>query len=215
MEMFNFMEVVLLSLNGSFHVSKLTYTVSKFHFHGTTGYIAWEYVITINYRGSKHSKGNNVADHAWMQWWCAFFSSFVADAHTPFRFRRFNIHCRPTTVADCAACAQGFAPGVAFSCRKCSGSTMQSAIGLAVVMFLVVLPMAALLFSSLGSLMKEGEEEEEDEDDEDVKLAQRTWKQRYWSWQRLVVKMLPLTAIKIVVTVWQIISQVCYMRILQ
>ena len=76
-------------------------------------------------------------------------------------------------------------------------------------MVLVVLPMAALLFSYLGSLVKEGEEEEEDEDDEDVKLAHRAWKRSCWSWQRLLVKMLPLTAIKIVVTVWQIISQVC------
>ena len=176
----------------------------------SAGYVPWEYVITINLSGIKHWKGNNVADFAWMQ--CCYDVSLgrqLMHTHTPFRFRRFNTHWCPIPVADCAACAHGFTPGIGFSCRKCSGSRMQSAIGLAVSMVLVVLPMAALLFSYLGSLVKEGEEEEEDEDDEDVKLAHRAWKRSCWSWQRLLVKMLPLTAIKIVVTVWQIISQVC------
>lgn len=90
---------------------------------------------------------------------------------------------------------------------------MQSAIGLAVAVALLVLPLAALMFYYLGSLVKEGEQEGEDQD-EDVEVAGRAWKQKCWSWQRLVVKMLPLTAIKIVVTVWQIISQVCYTRVL-
>lgn len=90
---------------------------------------------------------------------------------------------------------------------------MQSAIGLAVAVALAVLPLAALVFSYLGGLVREGEEENNNQD-EDVEVTGRAWKQKCWSWQRLVVKMLPLTAIKIVVTVWQIISQVCFTRML-
>lgn len=85
------------------------------------------------------------------------------------------------------------------------------AIGLAVAVGLLMLPMAALILSHLGSVVKEGEQEGQHDN---VEVAHRVWKQKLWSCQTSVVKMLPLTAIKIVVTVWQIISQVCYTRML-
>lgn len=97
---------------------------------------------------------------------------------------------------------------------------MQSAIGLAVAVALVLLPLAALLFSHLASVVNEEGDDDPDGSvvnglggqDKDAEVAHRTWKQKCWSCQSFVVKMLPLTAIKIVVTVWQIVSQVRHMQ---
>ncbi|MEP2386936.1 hypothetical protein [Hyphomonas sp.] len=73
--------------------------------------------------------------------------------------------------------------------------------GIAVGVGLAALLLTALLCSHLGNVVKDREEEEEE-----VSGGFRT--QGRLDCQTFLVKMLPLTAIKIFVTVWQIISQV-------
>lgn len=73
---------------------------------------------------------------------------------------------------------------------------------LVVAMGLVVLLLAVLLLSYLGRAEKPAAEE-------NPEIAQRVWNLKRWFCRSSLGNMLPLTAIKIVVTVWQIISQVC------
>ena len=67
---------------------------------------------------------------------------------------------------------------------------------------LVVILLAALVLYRLGIVVRDGA-------GEDVERDERSWKRRCWSCRVSWATVLPLTAIKIVVTVWQIISQVC------
>ena len=78
----------------------------------------------------------------------------------------------------------------------------RSAVGLSVAVGSAVLLFGALLASHLGSVVQDGTGEGMD-------MTQILWKQKCGSCGASAVKMLPLTAIKIVVTVWQIIAQVC------
>lgn len=102
---------------------------------------------------------------------------------------------------DCAICADGYAPGVAYSCHECSGSRSRLALGFTIFLSLSFIVIVGLLFSHLRSVVHEGSEQ-------DTGVARGFWRQKHWYCQTFLVKMLPLTAIKIVVTVWQIISQV-------
>jgi len=116
--------------------------------------------------------------------------------------RRLNTYFLfPLAVPDCAVCEQGFAPGIAYSCRECSGDTTGLAVGLAVAVALALLLVAGLLFSYMCSTVH-------DETDEGMEIGRRSWKKKCLSFRSTLVNMLPLRAIKIVVTVWQIISQV-------
>ena len=109
-------------------------------------------------------------------------------------------------VSDCAVCTEGFAPGIAYRCRECSKGAKRLALGLSAVVGLAVLLLGALLCWRLGTVDNERKEEH------DV-VPLSAWEQRRWSCQTLPVKILPLSAIKIVVTVWQIIHQVCRLRL--
>lgn len=113
----------------------------------------------------------------------------------------------PTAVADCAVCAEGFAPGIAYSCRQCSEGITRSAVALVVAAGLVGLLLTVLLLSYLGKATNDTAEE-------NPETPHRVLGQQCWSCRRALGKMLPLTSIKIVVTVWQIISQVCGLTIL-
>lgn len=73
--------------------------------------------------------------------------------------------------------------------------------GRAIAAGFAVLLVAALLFAYLGRVVRDG-------DGEDTAAARRSWRQKCCSCQSCLVKVLPLRAIKIVVIVWQIISQV-------
>ena len=109
-------------------------------------------------------------------------------------------HPQSPFVADCAVCDEGFAPGIAYSCRKCTGAITISAVGLAVAVCLTVLLFTALLILRLGSVAH-------DRTEEGMEISPSLWK-RCWSCGLSLGDMLPLVAIKIVVTVWQIVSQV-------
>lgn len=112
--------------------------------------------------------------------------------------RRLNV-CRlfPTVVADCAVCADGYAPGIAYSCRECSGDIIISAVAVCLVVLLLVI----VLLSYLGTVVHDGAQTGRDFD---ICL----WKKKCWSCQASILKTFPLTSVKIVVTVWQIVSQV-------
>lgn len=114
-----------------------------------------------------------------------------------------NTYC-PARIAaaDCAVCAKGFAPGIAYTCRECSVGTMRSAMGLVVAVTMSVFIVSALLLSYLGRVEHDGSEQGMD-------TYQSLW-EKCWSYPATLVKLLPHRAIKIVVTVWQIISQVCH-----
>ena len=115
----------------------------------------------------------------------------------------FNCCLSPTGVADCAVCAEGFAPGIAYSCRECSGGVTTSAVALLAGLVIAVFLLAALVLVHLGSVVRYN----------NGKMAQSSWKQKCSSCRASLVQMIPFTAIKIVVTVWQIISQVCPPRL--
>ena len=98
---------------------------------------------------------------------------------------------------DCAACDEGYGSGFQYSCHSCQGSDSWAAIGgtvtvLVVAMFVVVLGVAYLV------------------GDVDRPISERTgtWERRVLSFRDGLVRAIPLTAIKIVLVSWQIITQV-------
>lgn len=109
---------------------------------------------------------------------------------------------RVIVFADCAVCDQGFAPATAYSCRECSSSSKKLAVGLSTLAAFCVTLVAALIGWRLGSVAREISP-----DDEEV--ARSSQDPKRWSCRTFPMRMLPLTAIKIVVTVWQILYQVC------
>ena len=68
-------------------------------------------------------------------------------------------HPQSPLVADCAVCDEGFAPGIAYSCRECTGAITISAVGLAVAVCLVVLLFTVMLVYRLGSVAHDRTEE--------------------------------------------------------
>ena len=89
---------------------------------------------------------------------------------------------------------------MAYSCRECTGGVTISAVGLAVAVGLALLLFATLLVTRLRSVVHNRSQE-------GVETERSMWK-KCWSCGAFLVNILPLTAIKIVVTVWQILSQV-------
>lgn len=107
------------------------------------------------------------------------------------------------SVTDCAVCVDRFAPGIAYSCQECSGGVARSAMGLMIALGLVGLVMVAQLFYYLGRVISESPNQGTDDVARDS-----VWERSSSSCSASLGSTLPLTAIKIVLTVWQIISQV-------
>lgn len=103
--------------------------------------------------------------------------------------------------ADCAVCAEGYAPATGYSCLKCSSGVKLSAIGLTATVIFAAVVMLSILFTDIKTVVNENEEQGTEE-------VRDFWEQRYRSCHTFLVNMLPLAAIKIVLTVWQILSQV-------
>ena len=97
---------------------------------------------------------------------------------------------------------------MAYSCRECTGGITISAVRLAVAVGLAVLLFAAMLLSRLGSVVH-------NQTNEGIEMDRSLCKEKCWSCGASLVNMLPLMAIKIVVTVWQIVSQVQECRLPQ
>lgn len=113
-----------------------------------------------------------------------------------------NQHVLTFFFADCAVCTAGFAPGIAHSCHECSDTSKQLAVALAPVVGLSVLLVTALLCWNLGTVKGETA-------GEDMEVGGSFRGSNRWSCSTFPMRMLPLAATKIVVTVWQILYQVC------
>ena len=106
---------------------------------------------------------------------------------------------RPTGVADCAVCAEGFAPGIAYSCRECSRGVTIWAVALMAAFVIASLLLTTVVLVHVGGGVP----------DESVEMGQSSRMRKCSSCRASIAQIIPFTAIKIVVTVWQIISQVC------
>lgn len=107
----------------------------------------------------------------------------------------------PRRTADCSVCSIGYSSGIAHSCRKCSGYENSSAAGTTIAVVIGVCLAAAEILRRLGNVAEYEERERLDTPQDFVKRSCTRI-------QNLILKALPRTAIKIVVVVWQIISQV-------
>lgn len=107
------------------------------------------------------------------------------------------------TVEDCAVCAEGYAPGIAYSCHKCSGKSLGSAVGLVLVTVLIILGVVVVVVSDLVAVVNvDGSAEGEPE------TARGFWIGGLSSCHSFLVKLLPLASKIIVAVVWQIFTQV-------
>lgn len=103
--------------------------------------------------------------------------------------------------ADCAVCAEHFSARIGYSCEECSERTRRLAVGLVVAALVVVLLAAALVLKDLGSALK-------DDTGEGMDVRRGLVARKCSMFMGSLMKVLPLRAIKIVVVVWQIVSQV-------
>lgn len=99
--------------------------------------------------------------------------------------------------ADCAVCARYYAPGFAYSCRSCVGDERALAIGVFSAFLVVAVMVVALVIAHLVRKIDHSG---------GSKSALQTM--GCWSFIRRVADAIPITAVKIVVVVWQIVTQV-------
>lgn len=107
------------------------------------------------------------------------------------------------TAADCAVCGNDSAAGYAYSCHKCSGDYAVAATGFGVAVLVAVLLVVAVFVSDLVRVV--GDEAREEDDGRGTR---RCWESMFVSCHTVIVKAFPLTAVKTVVVVWQITTQV-------
>lgn len=100
-------------------------------------------------------------------------------------------------LTDCAVCANNYAAGFSYTCRSCRGNNKAIAVGTFCISLVVVM---ALVLVAIIDLLQ------------DVQEPGRVGSSRCgisrWSAIGRISESLPLTAIKIVVVVWQIVTQV-------
>ncbi|CAN0056334.1 unnamed protein product, partial [Scytosiphon promiscuus] len=97
----------------------------------------------------------------------------------------------------CAVCTAGYSPGYAHTCKSCLGDSKRRALGIIASIATVALVALAFLVAKLVSVVETGPP---------VK-AQSRWQQKCSVWQQRMRNTVPLTAVKIVVVVWQIVTQ--------
>lgn len=104
--------------------------------------------------------------------------------------------------AACAVCADTHAPGFGFSCHECEGAVGESAKAIAgVAIGVVAISVALILMDFTRRVGGEGGDDIEEG-------GPRTCKRDISAIVSRIVKSLPMTAIKTVIVVWQIITQV-------
>ena len=108
----------------------------------------------------------------------------------------------------CAVCSDTYAPGLGFSCHKCEGPSGESAKAVGGIVFVVVVVIVALILMDFAGFI--GDDGVEDADE----AKPRTCK-RGINWvSSVIAKSVPLTALKTVIVVWQIITQVsCALKV--
>lgn len=94
-------------------------------------------------------------------------------------------------------CAGNYAPGLSYSCRSCIGNDRTIALGLSSVFFVLA---GLVIFIAVADLLRTVDEA----------AGEKETLQPFGSWSFVsrVAGVMPWSAIKIVVVVWQIVSQV-------
>lgn len=116
----------------------------------------------------------------------------------------FDVNVRRiATIADCAVCKDNYAPGIAHSCHKCSGRSLGSAVGLVLLTLMVILGGLAVAVAYLVALVRVGGSAEEEQE-----APRGCWKWRLGSCHSFLRKVFPVTSMKVIVVVWQILTQV-------
>lgn len=110
-------------------------------------------------------------------------------------------HILGIDMKDRAVCTDGYSSGISYSCTKCSEALRRSTTWLAAVMLVVAVLVAIAGVADLVTVLDEDGEGQEDG-------ARSGWRQRWSSCRLVMAKVIPLTAIKTVVVVWPIVTQV-------
>ena len=105
----------------------------------------------------------------------------------------------PEQNSDCAVCANGYAPGSNYRCHRCSESTRRAGAGAAVVMIVASVLLLIVAVWDVKRVAFDGPENE---------IYRSGWQRNMSSCIEVMRKAFPLVALKIVLVVWQIITQV-------
>ena len=98
---------------------------------------------------------------------------------------------------DCATCDEGYGSGFQYSCSSCQGSYKWAGIGGAVAVLVVAMVVVALGVAYLVGVV-----------DRPISERSGVWERRILNFRDGLVRAIPLTATKIVLVSWQIITQV-------
>ncbi|CAM9183884.1 unnamed protein product, partial [Ectocarpus sp. 12 AP-2014] len=99
----------------------------------------------------------------------------------------------------CAVCAAGYSPGYSRTCKSCMGDSKKSALVFAAAIGALALAAVVALVSRLVSVVEVGPRQQQQ--------GSKGWRRTCSAWQARVRQTVPLTAVKIVVVVWQIVTQ--------
>ena len=103
---------------------------------------------------------------------------------------------------DCAVCDEGYASGFRYTCHSCEGPDKWAAIGGAVAVLVVVVPVIALGVAHLVGVA-----------DRPIYGKNGKWERRVSNFRDRLIRVIPVTAIKIVLVSWQIITQVKFVAL--
>lgn len=119
-----------------------------------------------------------------------------------------NIVC----IVACTVCADAYAPGFGYSCHKCDGPTGDSAIAIGFIIFAVVVIITALLLLELARRIDgEGMDGEGMDGANGGREGEPRRFKRGVNWVlSIIAKSFPVTAFKMLIVVWQIVTQVCH-----
>lgn len=107
------------------------------------------------------------------------------------------------TYTDCAVCDEGYTLGFS-SCHKCQGERQRSSLGVFVAVLILLLLVVTLILAGLVQVVDIQPDEEE---------LRQVWKRKLTTYRTFLFNMFPRTAIRIVVVVWQIVTQVLLVRV--
>ncbi|CAM9935287.1 unnamed protein product [Ectocarpus sp. 6 AP-2014] len=99
----------------------------------------------------------------------------------------------------CAVCSAGYSPGYSRTCKSCMGDSKKSALVFAAAIGALALAAVVALVSRLVSVVEVGPRQQQQ--------GSKGWRRTCSAWQARVRQTVPLTAVKIVVVVWQIVTQ--------
>lgn len=106
-----------------------------------------------------------------------------------------------TRFADCAVCNEGYAPGSGRRCHACSEENAGFALGVSTTVLLLVVFVVVSVVSYLLQMVGDGPHDALDQ-------PRRWWRGKRCFVRRPLVESLPLSTIRIVVVVLQIVIQV-------